>query len=119
MYVSQKYERETYTILKNQTFVIMERKGHPRMAIKSALDYSDVCNDMLHDYAESLQKIKGMTRKPDKWDRNEFDCSDISFIWNDNAMNLIDRFEKRLIKLGGKYFDEDDLSVKCYSIIEI
>ena len=95
----------------------MERKGHPRMTINNAQDFSDVCGDMIDEFVETFRNIKGLTREPDEDDFDMFDGIEIQWMYTQRAMRLIDTYIKRCCKVGEKYWDDFELDIKCSNII--
>ena len=95
----------------------MERRGHPRTEIKDAQDYNDVCTDMLDAWLDDFNE-RGLLRPVSNQDLNEGIDDDIQFMYTDKAMFMYDRYCKRLFKLGMKYFNEFDLEIQSYNVIE-
>lgn len=97
----------------------MERKGHPRIEIKSADDFNCICQDMLDDFSNELWEMEGMKELIPDDDRLSHDIpNEATHYWSIKAIRIIERYEKRLFNIGVKYFDEMDLEISCLNVRE-
>ena len=92
------------------------RRGVRMLEIKEALNYNDICDEILSEYCESFEKIEGLTRFADKSDIEEFG-EDIGWIYTLKGMALYDRACNRLHALGLKHFDESELEIKASGML--
>lgn len=83
-----------------------------RIEIKTASDYELICCDMLDEFIQSmLDNNQGYTRNPNEDDFDDFGHCDISYMFTQKGMNLIDRYIKRMKRLGEKHFPDSHISI--------
>jgi len=93
----------------------MERRGHPRMEIKDAQSFSDVCCDMLDEFMEDFPTRKGLTRDIEECD--PFEKDEVGFMYTQSGMYLHNTYIKRMVDLGKKHFDERDINITSIHMI--
>ena len=96
--------------------MIIERRGHARIEIKNVDDFNDVVSDMFDEFLEDFRTREGLTRD---WNEDDlFEEDEVQWMYTQAGMRLIDRYIKRMKKIGGKYFDEDDIELSSAKFIE-
>ncbi len=64
-------------------------------------EFNDAADEILTEYCEELELIKGMHRPVIEEDEG---YADLSFIWNDKAIILINKKIDELYAIGEKHF---------------
>ena len=89
----------------------MKLKRYP---IKSAEEFECYADELLECWIYDFPE-RGLTREPNEDDA--FDVDEIAFVYTQKAMILYDNACRRLKAVGDKMFPDDDVEVKCSSII--
>lgn len=82
-----------------------------KMLIKDVSDFNCVASDMVTEFMESLGDNPEFTLHPTQDDLDAYDGEDISWIYNSRAMDLCERYVKRLTAVGAKYFNEAEIDI--------
>ena len=92
------------------------RKGYSRIEINNVMDFELVAEDMLYEFVESMEGDERFTREINEDDPLEMQEA-CSFAYTTKAMNLIDRYTNRLVKIGQKHFN-DEINVRATNVLE-
>jgi len=84
-----------------------------RVEIKNADNFNDIVCDILDEFVESFTVKNGLKKKVSKNDRIEFGYEVyISWQFTKKGEYLYHKSVERFMKIGLKYFDESELSIK-------
>lgn len=95
----------------------MKRRGRPRIKIKCAQDYNDICCDMIDDFLETFTRQNKLIRDYDEEFDTQFELGEVSFVYTQRGMNLYESYCSRLFDLGSKYFDESEMDIESKTMI--
>lgn len=87
-----------------------------KQKFNDAYDFESYCDDVLTDFIDTFTFDNGLIRNVDEDD--DVDDNVLSFVFTQKGTKLIDRFKNRLQKIGDKLFPNEEIEVKCSSVIE-
>lgn len=92
-----------------------------RIKIDDASDLLCIMEEMIEEWLEDMPKRKGYTREVDEEDiENGWDLNPkTSFMYNDSAIQMKERYERRLKAIFDKHFSEDEFELRISGYYEM
>lgn len=79
--------------------------------IKNVGDFNDLASDTVTWFMQSIIGDERYTREPTEDDIEDFGGIELSCIYTKKAMDMCERYVRRITTIGAKYFDQNEIEI--------